>query len=305
MGARGGAALRLVRFPREFIINRQFARRVLLAVMVLFNILLIGLMTLPGGASKVDASTKSYPVANAIIEYQVFEELSILPPSDSQVSSKVEAAASNWVAQQTSGTFAYQISGIDNAVQAGDMQDEQFPSASIYKLFLLKPLLDANPYESWLTSSINGASLEHCVHIMLAISDNPCAEGIAAKLGWSNVNSTMNQEGYGQLYNEGQVVAKVSDVTTLLKRLASGNYYGQSASESILTSMSQPKWAEAIRGGCDACSAVYNKTGEISNVKHDAAVIELNGKTYTLTIFSQDASWAQLINLTSVITNSL
>jgi hypothetical protein len=46
---------------------------------------------------------------------------------------------------------------------------------------------------------------------------------------------------------------------------------------------------------------VANKTGDLSNVRHDAAIINDNGSTYALVIMTNGASYAQIAQLTGQI----
>lgn len=222
-------------------------------------------------------------------------------------SKEVQAKLEAWVAAQQGSEWGLYIRSLDNdALQAGVQTGKQFSMASIYKLFLLKPLADTVPAEAWANNQITGKSYQDCVHIMLAVSDNPCAEAIAGRLGWSMVQKQLTNEGYrSTIINDTEnFVTTAADTGLLLERLYEGEGYDAKTKEITLNAMGQYKRAEAIRRACDGCR-VMNKTGDLAGAKHDAGIVIKDGKAYVVVILSKDATWNKLAEAAAAITAEL
>ena len=59
-------------------------------------------------------------------------------------------------------------------------------------------------------------------------------------------------------------------------------------------------WRKGIPAGCSGC-IVYNKTGDLGFVRHDAAIVESPKAKYILAIFTDGASYSEIAQLTQRI----
>lgn len=227
-------------------------------------------------------------------------------PDDSQ---GLQAAINAWVKTQPSTTkWGVSVSAVDGSNTAASYNaTDTFELASIYKLFLIKPLTKQLPAEAWGTTQINGRTYHDCVQAMLKLSDNPCAEAIGNSLGWSVLQRQAAQDGYKhtQLNRTDYLAGTAADTGLLLDRLYHGDGYDAVTRDIALQAMVDTRGSQAVRNACDGCEAVYNKTGDFNGVKHDAALITKNDKTYTVVIFSQNAQWYQLKDLAQTIVEYL
>ena len=217
---------------------------------------------------------------------------------ESKLAAWAEGKASGW------GFYVHALEG--GELQAGYREDEQFDMASIYKLFLIRPLAQKIPAEAWATTNITERSYLACVQAMLAVSDNSCSEAIAWRLGWSAAQKQLVSDGYRQtvLNRTNKFVSSVADTGLLLDRLYNGDGYDAKTRTIALEALGHPKRTEAIRKACTGCT-VYNKTGDIGTAKHDAAIIQKDGRTYVVVIFSKDATWPLMTEAAQLIIGNL
>lgn len=232
-----------------------------------------------------------------------------LPAVAASVDRSPELAAEleAWTNAQKDSDWAFYVHSLDNnEIRVEQSANEQFDMASIYKLFLLRPLAQKIPAEAWGSSNITDKTYLTCVDAMLAVSDNPCAEAIAGRLGWSTMQRQIEAAGYKQtvINRSDAFVSSAADTGLLLDRLYHGDSYDAKTKQIALDSLGKKKGTEAIRRACADCR-VYNKTGDYGLAKHDAAIIEKNGKAYVVVIFSSNAGWQQLVEAASVISKHL
>lgn len=242
--------------------------------------------------------------------------LALVDPEPSQIptvvatidrSPELQAELEAWQAKQQKGEWAFYISSLENdEMKVGINETTPMDLASIYKLFLIKPLGQKIPVDAWGNTNITERSYESCVIAMLAVSDNPCAEAIAAKIGWSALHRQNHADGYSSsVFNrEDFLAASAADTGLLLDRLYHGDGYDAKTRQLALDALSTPKGIEAIRKTCNGC-IVYNKTGDLMGVKHDAGIVQKSGKSYVVVMFSRHASWSQLAEASSIIHNRL
>jgi hypothetical protein len=219
----------------------------------------------------------------------------------------LKAELDAWIAAQKGSEWGFYVHSLDNdELEVGIDDTTQFQMASIYKLFLLKPLAQKLPAEAWATTAITERSYLDCVQAMLSVSDNPCAETIAGWLGWSAVHRQAQSDGYRQtVLNRADFLGgTAADTGLLLDRLYHGDGYGAKTRQISLDSLAKTKGSQAIRNACEGCS-VYNKTGDLSGFKHDAAIVEIDGKTYAIVIFSKNSSWLKVTEAAALITRHL
>jgi beta-lactamase class A len=211
----------------------------------------------------------------------------------------------NWVNAQKSTTWAVDVQALDGSLLAGTNTDRSFRLASIYKLFLLQPLAQRIPSSTWDTTKINTRTYKDCVDAMIRVSDNACAEAIGTKLGWAKVDQVLQALGYVKTNfsaSGSSVSGTAHETTILLQNLHNHDGFDQITYDLVMAAMRAPKKSEGIRRGCPTCT-VYNKIGEYAEVRHDAALVEKDGKMYSVVIFSEGGSWQQITDLTKVITS--
>lgn len=213
----------------------------------------------------------------------------------------LQADINTWIQAHKGVDWAVSVEAVDGGMSASVNSDKIFTLASIYKLFLLQPLAQKIPSNKWASTPIESKSYADCVDAMLRVSDNVCAEAIGNKLGWAQSEKHLRSLGYAKTAFIGKTTTgTASETAAFLKNLYLSEGFDELARSSVLDAMRAPKSVEGIRRGCQGCT-VYNKTGDLAGYHNDAAIIEKNGKAYTLVIFSKTGSWQQIAELTKVI----
>lgn len=182
--------------------------------------------------------------------------------------------------------------------------DQKFESASIYKLFLTLPLFSQIPAEQhdkiMLETTTGKKSVATCVDLMLRLSNNECGESVGTYVNWTRANSLIAQKGFKRTtFGQDGIKTSAGDTAAFLEAL-NGDLLTRAAKDTVLKSLYQQRFREGIPAGCPGCT-VANKTGQIRDVVHDAAIVQYKGGTYVLTIFSEKGTFKQISQLTGKI----
>ena len=184
--------------------------------------------------------------------------------------------------------------------------DQQFESASIYKLFLTLPLFNQIPVEQQAKTSLNTSSgkktIATCVDLMLRVSNNECGEAVGGYLNWTKATNQLKQKGYTHTdFTKSEFKTSAGDTAAFLEAL-NGTMLPPAARDTIMKSLYQQRYRDGIPAGCPGCT-VANKTGQVDNVTHDAAIVQYKGGTYILVILSGNgsANFKQISQLTGRI----
>ncbi len=183
--------------------------------------------------------------------------------------------------------------------------DRQFESASIYKLFLTLPLFLQIPVEQQgnINVSVNGGqkSIATCVDLMLRLSNNECGAAIGTYLNWAKADEALKRGGFTHTsFNQrDSLKTSAGDTASFLESL-NDDMFNRNAKEVIMRSLREQRFRDGIPAGCPGC-VTANKTGQIDNVMHDAAIVQYKGGSYILVIFSENGNFKQIAQLTGQI----
>lgn len=217
----------------------------------------------------------------------------------------LQADIDTWIQAHKGVDWSVSVEAVEGGLSASVNPDKTFTLASIYKLFLLQPLAQKIPSNQWASTPIESKTYADCVDAMLRVSDNACAEAIGNEVGWAKAEKYLRSLGYAKTAFTGETTTGTANETVaFLNNLYQSEGFDELTRTSALKAMLAPKKVEGIRLGCTGCT-VYNKTGDLAGYHNDAAIIEKNGKVYTLVIFSKTGSWQQIAELTKVISAHL
>lgn len=181
-----------------------------------------------------------------------------------------------------------------------------YEPASIYKLYtaytVSKTIGLANMDSINLKVSGQKKTVRQCFEAMMLYSDNPCGEAVVGYVGWWRVESDMHKLGLKNTYlnRKDSNFTTSEDANLFLQKLYGGQLFSTADRDYVLGLMQKQQLRSGIPAGCEGC-AVANKTGDLSNVRHDAAIIQSGGKTYVLTIFTSGAKYTDIATLTKEI----
>jgi beta-lactamase class A len=157
---------------------------------------------------------------------------------------------------------------------------------------------------------------ELCEH-MITRSSNLAANLLIVKLGVENIRKTMREAGAGGLdikrpLEDGKAFAKgINNTTTaralsvLLSGIAKEKMVSRAASREMLEILKRQTFNEAIPAGLPPGTVVAHKTGEITRIHHDAAIV-FAPRSFVLVLLvrgieDRDKSSALMSDLTRIL----
>ncbi len=217
----------------------------------------------------------------------------------------IQPVIDKWVSEHPDQNWGIVIKSLEGpSFNAAFNPDRQFGSASIYKLFLVKPLFDQIPLEHQqkITVSVNGQprAISTCLDLMLRLSHNECGEAVGKYLNWSKAQQTLNKAGYASTeFKVSELSTTAADTARFLEQL-NGDMLNRNAKENVLKSLREQRWREGIPAGCPGCTTA-TKTGSSNGFVHDVGIVRYQSGSYVLSIFSEDGSFKQIAELTGRI----
>lgn len=177
------------------------------------------------------------------------------------------------------------------------VSDQQMQSASLIKLFIAGTVYER--MEEMRTQEGYEGETEELLRVMISVSDNDAANTLTARLGYGDaaagmaaVNQFCQEHGYHNTYMGRLMLdfasaednyTSVGDCGSFLKAVYRQELAG---AESILNYMKQQERTEKIPMGVPEGVETANKTGELTDVENDAAIIFLDSGAYTVCVMS-------------------
>lgn len=206
-------------------------------------------------------------------------------------------------------------SGAEKSSGQGKMQ-----AASLIKLYIMGAVYEN--YEK-LTTAVGKEKIDGLLDSMITVSDNEAANTLTrllgnqeAKAGREVVNTYCRNQGYGdssmgrmllEATAEGDNYTSVKDCGLFLERV-----YNKKIphAEEMLILLKQQERTGKIPEGVPSGIETANKTGELSNVENDVAIVFAGENPYILCVMSEnlkDAAEARrvIVNLSSGIYESI
>lgn len=180
---------------------------------------------------------------------------------------------------------------------------KQFTTASTYKLFVAYSILLRIERGDlrWSDASYGGYDVSTCFDRMIMLSNNECAIDLLKKVGYSGVTNDARAIGATStsfLGNNG-IKSTAHDEALLLSLLYSGQILTQQTSrDKMITAMKGNVYVKGIPSGVPN-TVVADKVGFLDALLHDAAIVYSPKGTYVLIILTDNASWANIAELTA------
>lgn len=283
---------------------------IILATLVL--LIIVGISSVPILASRSvqQQAAQVVPVVEAPKEIPAPVEVTVAAPVVAPQIVDLQPVLDAWAAQHPRQEWGIAVKSIaGKEFQAQIHSDVQFRSASLYKLFLVQSLFSKyTPVQQQSTSIKVGEStrtLAACVDVMLRLSDNPCGEAVAGKLGWTKVSRELRAAGYTKtdFSKPDAIVTSAGDTARYLEQLH-GTMLDEASKAVVMSSLQKQRWNQGIPAGCSGCT-VANKTGSITSFTHDAAIVQYAGGTYVIAILSERGTFKQIAELTRQIQTAI
>ena len=208
------------------------------------------------------------------------------------------------------GKWSLYLKRMDTEQVIGVHADEKMVAASLIKLFVAgeffrqtdENMLDIEKYGRLPDAMIN-------------VSDNGAANTLINAVGMHNVNKFAQEHGFTEteinrrmLENNGtENYTSAKDCGVMLEQVLAGKYVNPKASERILQALKDQQRTGKIPAGIPSEVPTGNKTGELSYVDNDAAIVWAPSCTYILCIMSSDAGGriSEIVLLSSMVYHAI
>ena len=208
------------------------------------------------------------------------------------------------------GKWSLYLKRMDTEQVIGVHADEKMVAASLIKLFVAgeffrqtdENMLDIEKYGRLPDAMIN-------------VSDNGAANTLINAVGMDNVNKFAQEHGFTEteinrrmLENNGtENYTSAKDCGVMLEQVLAGQYVNPKASERILQALKDQQRTGKIPAGIPSEVPTGNKTGELSYVDNDAAIVWAPSCTYILCIMSSDAGGriSEIVRLSSMVYHAI
>ena len=208
------------------------------------------------------------------------------------------------------GKWSLYLKRLDTDQVIGVHADEKMVAASLIKLFVAgeffrqtdENMLDIEKYGRLPDAMIN-------------VSDNGAANTLINAVGMDNVNKFAQEHGFTEteinrrmLENNGtENYTSAKDCGVMLEQVLAGEYVNPKASERILQALKDQQRTGKIPAGIPSEVPTGNKTGELSYVDNDAAIVWAPSCTYILCIMSSDAGGriSEIVLLSSMVYHAI
>lgn len=208
------------------------------------------------------------------------------------------------------GKWSLYLKRMDTEQVIGVHADEKMVAASLIKLFVAgeffrqtdENMLDIEKYGRLPDAMIN-------------VSDNGAANTLINAVGMDNVNKFAQEHGFTEteinrrmLENNGtENYTSAKDCGVMLEQVLAGKYVNPKASERILQALKDQQRTGKIPAGIPSEVPTGNKTGELSYVDNDAAIVWAPSCTYILCIMSSDVGGriSEIVRLSSMVYHAI
>lgn len=179
---------------------------------------------------------------------------------------------------------------------------KQYHPASTYKLLVAYSVLkriDSKEMKWEDPSPVEGKNVQQCFDVMIIRSDNACAEGFGKALKWGVVSSEARALGLSSTSLNGNFVSTTDDQVTFLNKLLSGKIVSDESRDKLLSTMRAQIYRQGVPAG--GSGTVADKVGFLNGLLHDSAIVYGKKGTYTISVYSNGSSWAQIADATRQI----
>ena len=223
-------------------------------------------------------------------------------PDLQMVSSVIQNAVAGY-----DGVWSVYLSDV-NSGRSISINPRRMWSASEVKLYVMGAVMEAL---EWGTLQ-NSSYIQSQLNDMITWSSNDAWKNLASKLGGGSysvgmgmVNAWADRNGYpdsGRRETYGNWnTTSAADCGHFLERVLAGTNVSAAASAQMLELLKAQHVTTKIPAGVPGGVQTANKTGELSDVENDAAIVFAPFGTYVLVILTENGSIRNIRNLSSII----
>lgn len=199
---------------------------------------------------------------------------------------------------QNNGHYAIYVENLATDEKYGLNEQEVFPAASLYKLFLITAVVEklengelklddkVTESKSHLEEVFGGTDfgyedapeeIEYTIDEALTrvgrISDNFAAIMLAEKIGWDTVQKQADYLGMSNTKIKSPISTTALDIGMFFKKLYLGEIISASGSQKIIEYLSLNQLNNRLPANLPEGTKIVHKTGELSRTRHDAGIV--------------------------------
>lgn len=213
----------------------------------------------------------------------------------------VQFVLDRWTKERSGETWSVSARSIDGPkFQAQVSADKTYESVTAGQLLLTLPLFSQIPAEQHKGIQLaSGKKMDACVNLMIRLGDTDCGNQIASYIDFRKVDALLQKHGIRKTTFTGVKARTTADDMTAFMVAVQGGAFQKNAQDVVIKSLREQRIRSGIPAACPGC-VVANEASESSSI-HDVAIIQYNGGSYVLSIFTKDGSLADIAELSGRI----
>lgn len=191
--------------------------------------------------------------------------------------------------QDTDSTFGIYVKNLNTKQQAVLNENEKFTAASLYKLYVMYTIFDKAKNGE---IDINRSDVQDNLEAMITVSSNEASLYLVEHYtSWQEITDKMRALGLKDTDLTGEdLVTTPADVAKLLELIADGKAVDFDSSVKMLELLAKQTKRDLIPALLPEKTLIANKTGELDDVLHDAAVIGTERSDYIIVLMSKESA---------------
>lgn len=188
------------------------------------------------------------------------------------------------------GDYALIIKDLTSSVSYTKNEQTEFTSASIYKLAIMYKIYElSQKSQLQLQSEVApGLSTQKALEKMITVSDNDSALILASVAGWKNTQTTLESAGIvGFKLSQETPTTTAKATSDLLEHIYQNQAVSAQASKEMKQLLVAQQINDRIPKYLPTDVKVAHKTGELDDVRHDAAIVFGKKSDYIFVILSK------------------
>jgi len=204
-------------------------------------------------------------------------------------SAELQAVVDEFVEAQAV-PFSVVVVELSTGARAEHLADRQLPSASLYKLFVARELLQriaaGTLPRDQAAGDGKGRTVGECVRDMIVLSDNSCGVAGLQIVGRGALDRQLHADGYGSTTLESPQRTSAKDVTRFLTEA-----HDDTDQRELYDLLRAQQVNDRLPQGLPPGTPIAHKTGDIRGYAHDAGVITTPRGDVVLSVLS--GPWAR------------
>lgn len=214
--------------------------------------------------------------------------------------------------EENSGTYAVFIKNLKTGEEFRKNENKTFKTASLYKLWVMAAVyklieqgkinpddqieediqelnlkFDIATDEAELTEGTIKLTVQSAIRQMIVVSNNYAALSLTKKVGLSNLEKFVKDEGFSHSTTKPPPTSTASDMAVFYEKLYKGELVSKEADKAMLEILKKQQLNDRLPKFLPEEVGVAHKTGELDFFKHDAGIVFAPRGDYVIVVLSE------------------